>query len=119
MVNIFLTGRLTADPTITENNGRTCCNFSVAAKTRRKGDDGEYIADFYRVAVWGAQADACSRYLSRGSMVAVSGSADQSPYLSNHGEPRSGMQINASNVEFLSAKTQRQNSRADEEDMFS
>ena len=44
MVNIFLTGRLTADPTITENNGRTCCNFSVAAKTRRKGDDGEYIS---------------------------------------------------------------------------
>lgn len=119
MVNIFLTGRLTADPTITENNGRTCCNFSVAAKTRRKGDDGEYISDFYRVAVWGAQADACSRYLARGSMVAVSGSADQSPYLSNRGEPRSGMQINASNVEFLSARTQQQNSRTDEEDMFS
>lgn len=119
MVNIFLTGRLTADPTITENNGRTCCNFSVAAKTRRKGNDGEYISDFYRVAVWGAQADACSRYLARGSMVAVSGSADQSPYLSNHGEPRSGMQINASNVEFLSARTQQQNSHHDEEDMFS
>ena len=56
MVNIFLTGRLTADPTITENNGRTCCNFSVAAKTRRKGDDGEYISAFYRVAVWGARS---------------------------------------------------------------
>lgn len=119
MVNVFLTGRLTADPTITETNGRACCNFSVAAKTRRKGDDGEYIADFYRVAVWGTQADACSRYLSRGSMVAVSGSADQSPYLSNRGEPRSGMQVNAFTVDFLSARTQRQNSHSDEEDMFS
>ena len=67
MVNIFLTGRLTADPTITENNGRTCCNFSVAAKTRRKGNDGEYISDFYRVAVWGVQADACLLYTSRRS----------------------------------------------------
>ena len=119
MVNISLVGRLTADPTINEVNGRTCCNFTVAARTRKKDDSGNYVADFYRVAVWGIQGDNSAKYLAKGSQVAISGSAEQAPYLSKTGEPRSGMQITAHTIDFITTKPFNQNANSDEEDMFS
>lgn len=119
MVNISLVGRLTADPTINEINGRACCNFTVAARTRKRDAGGNYVSDFYRVAVWGAQGENCAKYLGKGSQVAVSGSAEQSPYMSNTGEPRSGMQVTAYTIDFITTKTQNQNNAPDEEDMFS
>lgn len=120
MVNIFLVGRLTADPTLTEINGRSCCNFNVAARTRRKQDDGSYATDFYRVATWGAQAETCSKYLSKGSMVSVCGNADQAPFLTKQGQPCSGMQVTATNVEFINIRQASSHQyRDEEEDMFS
>lgn len=49
---IMVTGRLTADPVISQAGGAACTSFTVASSTRQKDSDGRNISVFYRVSAW-------------------------------------------------------------------
>jgi single-strand DNA-binding protein len=64
-----LVGNLTADPVLKQlDDDRRVCNLRVAVN-----DQKNQPPMFIDVATFGAQADACAKYLSKGRAVAVTG----------------------------------------------
>ena len=67
--SVTLVGNLTADPVLKQlNDDRKVCNLRVAVNDQ-KGQPPMFID----VATFGAQADACAKYLAKGRAVAVTG----------------------------------------------
>jgi single-strand DNA-binding protein len=65
---VTLVGNLTADPVLKQlDDDRKVCNLRVAV------NDQKDKPMFIDVATFGAQADACAKYLAKGRAVAVTG----------------------------------------------
>ena len=69
--SVCVAGNLTQDPELrTTNGGTSVCELRLAMNTRRKDTEETLFID---VTVWGAQAETCCKYLSKGRNVAVKG----------------------------------------------
>lgn len=102
MNKMIIIGNLTRDPeTRTTPSGHSVCSFDVAVNDR-KGDSTTY----FRVSVWDKMGAACQQYLSKGKKVFASGSLTARTYQGNDGSTRVSLEINASDVEFLSGRDQ-------------
>ena len=80
---VILTGNLTRDPDHRQTpGGLSICKLGIAVNTRRKGQDGnwEEKPNFFRVTVFGRQADSCANYLRKGRPVAIDGRLEWSQY---------------------------------------
>lgn len=99
MNNIIIIGNLTGDPAIrTTRDGISVCDFTVAVNGHRKEDP----AQFFRVSVWRQLGENCHKYLAKGRKVFVSGPLTARTYQANDGTTRVSLDIQASEVEFLS-----------------
>ena len=99
MNKIIIIGNLTGDPAIrTTRDGISVCDFTVAVNGRRKEDP----AQFFRVSVWRQLGENCHKYLAKGRKVCVSGAVSAHTYQGNDGATRVSLDIQASEVEFLS-----------------
>ena len=106
MNKVFLIGNLTRDPELTETNGGVkICRFSIAVNRNRKGADGEYITDFFNCVAWRDLAEVIARYKKKGDKVCVSGSIEIRNYEDSQGIKRTGVDIVAQDVEFLTSKS--------------
>ncbi|MBE2320383.1 single-stranded DNA-binding protein [Solirubrobacter sp. CPCC 204708] len=106
---VTLTGNLTRDPELRATPGGTSvCSMRIAANTRRK-HDGEWIdkPNFFNVTVWGAQADNCARFLSKGRPVAIDGRLEWREWTQDDVR-REAIEIVADTVQFLTAPTRDQ-----------
>ena len=68
-------------------------------------------ADFIRVTVWGAQAENCNKWLTKGRQVAVSGRIQTGSYKDRNGQTVYTTDVVADRVEFIGEKGE--NSRSD------
>lgn len=103
MNKLTIIGNLTKDPEKrTTSTGVNVTSFTVAVNRKNK-QEGQPEADFFRVTAWRGLADICSKYLSKGKKVAVVGSVSLHTYQSG-GETKASLEVNADDVEFLSAK---------------
>ena len=98
-------GNLGGDPELKfMQSGDAVCNFSVAVSEKwndkRSGEQKESTT-WYRVAVWGAQAEACNKYLRKGSKVLVTGTVSARAYTGNGGDAAASLDLRAFNVRFL------------------
>ncbi len=85
--------------------GTPVTNFSVAT-SRKYGEKEE--TTWFRVSVWGKQAESCNQYLHKGSKVLVEGrlKAEPSVYEKKDGSGwASNYEMTADNVRFLSGKS--------------
>ena len=99
MNKIIIIGNLTGDPAIrTTRDGISVCDFTVAVNGRRKEDP----AQFFRVSVWRQLGENCHKYLAKGRKVCVTGAVSAHSYQGNDGATRVSLDIQASEVEFLS-----------------
>ena len=99
MNKIIIIGNLTGDPAIrTTRDGISVCDFTVAVNGRRKEDE----AQFFRVSAWRQMAENCHKYLAKGRKVCVTGVVSAHTYQGNDGATRVSLDIQASEVEFLS-----------------
>ena len=99
MNKIIIIGNLTGDPAIrTTRDGISVCDFTVAVNGHRKEDP----AQFFRVSAWRQMAENCHKYLSKGRKVCVTGAVSARTYQGNDGATRVSLDIQASEVEFLS-----------------
>jgi len=75
----------------------------LASNTRRRQADGTWgeKPNYFDVVVWGAQADAAKRFLSKGSAVAVDGRLEWHEWTTEAGEKRQAVEVVADNLEFL------------------
>ncbi len=101
---VVLTGNLTRDPDHRSTpNGLSICKLGIACNTRRKNGAGDWEEkpNFFRVTVFGRQADNCAQYLKKGRPVAIDGRLEWSSW-ENEGQKRESVDIIAETVQFLS-----------------
>ena len=96
-----ITGNLTRDPEMKTLGGKPACAFSVAVRTRTKGQDGAYKTNFYDCTWFGSFAENfCSR-AQKGTGVTVYGDLTADIYTAG-GEPRLALRLNVDTVEAQS-----------------
>ena len=99
MNKIIIIGNLTGDPAIrTTRDGISVCDFTVAVNGHRKEDP----AQLFRVSAWRQLGENCHKYLAKGRKVCVTGAVSAHTYQGNDGTTRVSLDIQASEVEFLS-----------------
>ncbi len=104
----IIVGNLGGDPELRYmQNGRAVCNFSVAVSERwrdRQTEEQREKTTWYRVAVWGNQAEPCNTYLARGRQVMVIGNVQARGYVNNNGEAAASLDLTAREVRFLGGR---------------
>ncbi len=102
---LIIVGNLGSDPELRFTpKGAAYARLSVATNRKWADAEGEQHTDttWFRVTVWGKQAEACNQYLSKGRMVLVE--AEQikaSAYLSRDNQSAATLEVVARNVRFL------------------
>ena len=104
MNKIQIIGRLTADPELrSTGSGVQVCSFTVAVNRRFNREE----TDFFPVTVWREAAVNCNKFLAKGSQVGVCGSLQIRRYDDKDGIKRTAIDLQADEVEFLSARNER------------
>jgi single-strand DNA-binding protein len=101
---IIVVGNLGRDPELRYTpQGTPLCSFTLASNERRKTSTGEQqdITTWFRVKVWGKQAEAVSKYLAKGRSVYVEGRLHVEDWTDREGKPRYTLEINATDVHFI------------------
>ena len=111
---LILVGRLGSDPEMRYMpNGQAVTNFSVASDRSYRNAGGELVkvTAWFRVSVWGKQAEACNQYLNKGSMVLIEGILNPDKdtgrpriWTASDGHQGASYDVNAETVRFLDAK---------------
>ncbi|MDE7439653.1 MAG: single-stranded DNA-binding protein [Clostridia bacterium] len=105
MNKVFLIGNLTRDPELTETtSGVALCRFAIAVNRNYGSADGERKTDFFNIVAWRGLGETVARYAKKGNKVAVSGSIELRNYEDSQGVKRTGVDIVAQDVEFLTPK---------------
>lgn len=108
---ITIVGYLGGDPDMRFTpNGQAVTSFSVATSRKYTSNSGQQVDEttWFRVSVWGAQAESCNQYLSKGRPVLVVGRLRPDPQSGNpriynrqDGTPAASFEITAQTVRFL------------------
>jgi single-strand DNA-binding protein len=115
---IIIVGNLGGDPEMRYlPSGQAVCNFSVASNRRYSNSDGQQVDEttWFRISVWGRQAETTNQYLRRGSKVLIEGRLRPDPatgsprtYTTQDGRTGASFEVNASIVRFLSTRAEDQ-----------
>ncbi|MCD6474777.1 MAG: single-stranded DNA-binding protein [Anaerolineaceae bacterium] len=110
---IIIVGRLGRDPELRFTpSGQAVCNMSVATDHSYTNRDGQRVSQttWFRVTVWGKQAETVNQYLAKGRQVLVEGrlSPDENGgpriWTRQDGTPAASYEITASTVRFLGGR---------------
>ena len=103
---ILLSGRLTRDPELRATAGGTqMLAFGVAVNDRRRNQQtGEWedFPNFVDCIVFGSRAEAVSRFITKGSKVAIEGKLRYSSWETKEGQRRSKLEVIVDEIEFMS-----------------
>lgn len=111
-----ISGNLTRDPELrTTQSGTSVLSMGVAVNERvKRGDQWEDRPSFVDVTVWGARAEALSKFLRKGLRVAVSGRLRQDRWQdAKTGENRSRLGIVADEVDVMTPRDRGQEQQAE------
>lgn len=111
---VMIIGRLGQDPELRyASTGMPVCKFSVATDEGYTDRDGQRQekTEWHRIVTFQKQAENCSNFLHKGSLVFVEGSLSTNKWTDQQGQTRYTTEIKASRVQFLERKgdTSRQN----------
>ncbi len=104
---VTLVGNLTRDPELrTTPAGKSVCTLGLAVNDRYKNDAGEWVEkpNYFDIVVWGAQAESCAQYLSKGRQIAVDGRLSFRSWEAQDGSKRSKVEVIANTVQFLGSR---------------
>ena len=102
-------GNLTKDPSLkTTKNDNAVCEFSIAINN--KVNNSVFYID---VETWGAVANNCNRFLTKGRKVLIEGRLASSSWRNKEGENRIKIYCNAERVTFLDKTETEQLSKKD------
>ncbi len=104
----IVVGNLGSDPELKYlQSGLAVCNFRVAVNERwrdRQSGEPRERTTWYRVTVWGGQAENCNTYLSKGRQVLVIGNVSADAYINNNGEAAASLNLTARHVRFIGSR---------------
>jgi single-strand DNA-binding protein len=101
---IILVGNLGRDPELRYTpQGAPVCSFTVATNEKRKDRAGETqdFTTWFRVTLWGRQAETASQYLTKGRPVYIEGRLRLEEYTDREGNKRHSLEVNASDIHFI------------------
>jgi single-strand DNA-binding protein len=101
---ITLVGNLGRDPELRYTaQGTPVCSFSMATNERRKDKQGEMqdVTTWFRVTLWGRQAETASQYLTKGRPVYIEGRLRVEEWTDRDGKPRYTLEVNATDMQFI------------------
>ncbi len=110
---LVLVGRLGRDPEMRYTpNGSAVTSFPVATSRKYTTSDGQQKEEtvWFRVSVWGKQAETVNQYITKGRMVLVEGNlvGDENGgpriWTDKEGKPRASFEVRAFTVRFLDSK---------------
>jgi len=118
---VIIVGNLGRDPEMRfMPSGQAVTNFSVASNRQYTASNGERVKEtsWFRVSVWGKQAENVNKFLHKGSKVLIEGRLSPDP---NTGSPRvyqrqdgsygASFEINANRVVFLTSRAEDESSQ--------
>src|SRR5260370_8639802 len=105
-------GKLGRDPELRYTpQGTPVCSFSLARNERRKdrttGENND-ITTWFRVTLWGRQAETASQYLTRGRPVYIEGRLRVEEWTDRDGKPRHTLEVHATDMQFIGGGRGRQ-----------
>jgi single-strand DNA-binding protein len=105
---ISITGRLGDDPQMRyAPSGDAVTSFSIAAGRSWTDKDGNKVDKtiWFRVSIWGKQAEPVAQYLAKGRMAQVIGEIEPARvFTDKSGVTRASLEVKASQVIFLGSK---------------
>ena len=105
---VIAIGNLGKDPeTRYLPSGASVCNFSIAVseswKDKQSGEQKERT-EWMNIEVWGKTAEACQKYLTKGSQCYVEGKLQTDKWQDKDGNDRWTTKVRADSVQFLGSK---------------
>lgn len=102
---IILVGNLGRDPELRYTpQGTPVCSFSLATNERRKdrttGENND-VTIWFRVTLWGRQAETASQYLQRGRPVYIEGRLRVEEWTDRDGKQRHTLEVHATDMQFI------------------
>ncbi|MFM8321931.1 MAG: single-stranded DNA-binding protein [Chloroflexota bacterium] len=111
---LIIVGNLGRDPEMRYTpSGQAVTSFNVATNRQYTGSDGNQVKEvtWFRISVWGKQAETCSQYLKKGSKVLIEGRLTGDPvtggpkiWTRQDGTPGASFDVTANSVRFLSSR---------------
>ena len=99
MNNISIAGRAGSDPEVRYfENGNIVAKVSVAVRRDRE------LTDWFRVEVWGKQAEVLGNFVKKGQMVGISGRMVEDKYTGKDGNERSSWILKANGVHLIASR---------------
>src|ERR687894_216876 len=104
---IILVGNLGRDPELRyTTQGTPVCSFTMATNERKKDKSGEFqdITTWFRVSLWGRQAETASQYLSKGRPVYIEGRLRVEEWTDKDGRQRYTLEVHATDMQFIGGR---------------
>ena len=101
---VMIIGRLGRDPEMRYTQaGKPVCSLNVATDEGYTNDRGEKVdkTEWHKVVFWDRQAETCSQYLAKGSLVFIEGRLSTRKYQDQQGQDRYVTEIQGQRVQFL------------------
>lgn len=101
---IIIVGNLGRDPELRYTpQGNAVCSFSLATNEKRKDKSGELqdITTWFKVTLWGRQAETASQYLTKGKPVYIEGRLRMEEWTDREGGKRQSLEVNATDMQFI------------------
>ena len=104
---VAISGNIGNDPDLRQTaSGVQVLSFSVAFNDRVKGEDGQWTdrPNWIDCTMFGARAQSVSRFLSKGSKVAIEGKLRWSQW-ERDGQKRSKIEVVVDEIEFMASRS--------------
>jgi single-strand DNA-binding protein len=115
---VVIVGRLTRDPDLRAlPSGVNVSSLRVACNSSRRETDGSYTErpNFFDVSIYGASAESVSRYMRKGSRVALDGRLEWREWETDN-QKRQAVSIVADTIQFLEGPGERAEDGGGEDD---
>lgn len=101
---VILVGNIGRDPELRYTpQGTPVCSFTMATNERRKDKSGESqdTTTWFRVTLWGRQAETAAQFLSKGRPVYIEGRLRVEEWTDRDGKQRHTLEVHATDMQFI------------------
>jgi single-strand DNA-binding protein len=101
---ITLIGNVGRDPEIKDLGQNKVAEFSMAVSGKTTGKNAAEWTNWYRISVWGKQADVAQQYIKKGTQLFVEGRLQLREYTKADGTQGTSLEVNASDFQLLGGR---------------